>query len=642
VVAIKKTMNPSTIELITKTKTLMIMKLNSIKILFAIIMMMAGITAQAANVITMTTSKKVGEGIYLRITANGDYKVSGTDVRGGHYTLKSDTVTITGDVTSLYCGGNSLTSLDVSGDTLLTYLSCDNNSLTSLDVSKCTKLTILSCSYNSLTKLDVSNCTKLTWLDCEHNKLTELDVSNSNKLERIYCEGNNLGRGQMGRIVNLLADRTATTAGEFRVFDPAGDSNTIFMRQVAAAKAKNWEVKSYDSNTSVFADYEGLSTFTLTTKKAVGSVLNCKIALNGSSTALLMKGATYTAPNSDYTYSCTLDATTVKIDGDIKLLECENGSLTSLVANQAIYANSISCLNNYLRGSAMDALISSLPDRNSSTPSGSGAVVKSIIPVETTYGMLKAVQNGADIFGVPIVENNVITRKQVAAAKAKNWKVYAMNYFQGTTMGVEYSGADPVISMGGAKKAGDVMRVVYAVDGEDSISGATRNKYGGYTLSSDTMKVAGVVTQFICSGNSLKWLKVSDNTALEMLDCSSNAIEGANMDALISSLPERRGRDAGTLVAIHIGSDENNVCTTTQVAAAKAKNWNVKSVDEQKNYSDYAGSTPTTGTERIADDGNATIVAIYNVNGMKLAQLQPGLNILKMSNGTVKKLFLKE
>jgi hypothetical protein len=114
------------------------------------------------------------------------------------------------------------------------------------------------------------------------------------------------------------------------------------------------------------------------------------------------------------------------------------------------------------------------------------------------------------------------------------------------------------------------------------------------------------------------------------------------MDALISSLPERRGRDAGTLVAIYIASDDNNVCTTTQVAAAKAKNWNVKSVDEQKNYSDYAGSTPTTGIEHIADDGNATIVAIYNVNGMKLAQPQPGLNILKMSNGKVKKMFLKE
>jgi hypothetical protein len=217
-----------------------------------------------------------------------------------------------------------------------------------------------------------------------------------------------------------------------------------------------------------------------------------------------------------------------------------------------------------------------------------------------------------------------------------------MNYFQGTTMGVEYSGADPVISMGGARKAGDAMNVAYTVDGEDSISGVTRDKNGGYTLSSDTMKVAGVVTRLACHSNNLKWLKVSDNTALEWLNCCDNAIEGANMDALISSLPERRGRDAGTLVAILKLIGENNVCTTTQVAAAKAKNWNVKSTDGNGDFSDYAGSTPTTGTERIADDGNATIVAIYNVNGMKLAQPQPGLNILKMSNGTVKKLFLKE
>jgi hypothetical protein len=444
------------------------MKLNSIKILFAIIMMMAGITAQAANVITMTTSKKVSDKIALYITANGDYTVSGADKSSGnYYTLTSDTVTITGDATSLNCKGDSLTSLDVSGDTLLTYLNCKGNSLTSLDVSKCTKLTTLYCDHNSLTKLDVSNCTELTMLGCYHNKLTELDLGNPNKLKYLSCEGNNLGKGQMGGIVNLLADRTATTASVFIVFDPAGDSNTIFMTQVAAAKAKNWEVKSYDSNNSVYAGYEGLSTFTLTTKKAVGSVLNCKIALNGSSTALLMKGATYTAPDSDYTYSCTLDSNTVKIDGDIKLLECENGSLTSLIANQAIYANSISCINNYLRDAAMDSLVASLPDR--------------------------------------------------------------------------------------------------------------------------------------------------------------------------------KGMDAGTLVAIFIGSGENNVCTTTQVAAAKAKNWDVKSIDYDRNLSDYAGSSGTvTGTERIADDENATVVAIYNVNGMKLAQPQPGLNILKMSNGKVKKMFLKE
>jgi hypothetical protein len=96
------------------------MKLTSFKILFAIIMMMAGITAQAANVITMTTSKKVGNKIALKVGASGNYTVSGADGSSGTYTLTSSTVTITGDVTSLTCSDDSLTNLDVSKDTLLT------------------------------------------------------------------------------------------------------------------------------------------------------------------------------------------------------------------------------------------------------------------------------------------------------------------------------------------------------------------------------------------------------------------------------------------------------------------------------------------------------------------------------------------
>jgi Leucine-rich repeat (LRR) protein len=46
-------------------------------------------------------------------------------------------------MTFLYCDSNSLTSLDVSGCTALTYFDCGNNSLTSLDVSTNTALTTL-------------------------------------------------------------------------------------------------------------------------------------------------------------------------------------------------------------------------------------------------------------------------------------------------------------------------------------------------------------------------------------------------------------------------------------------------------------------------------------------------------------------
>jgi hypothetical protein len=458
-------------------------------------------------------------------------------------------------------------------------------------------------------------------------------VSNCNKLKRIYCYGNNLDRESMDKFVSRLVDRNGTEAGTIKVYDPKGDNNKIFMTHTTAMRAKNWSVQTKDG-----VDYEELSAFTFTTKRAVGSVLSCGITL-GRSTALLMKGATYSAPDSTHSdYRCTIEATTVKIDGDIKQLVCDHNSLTALTTNYNQYSESISCLDNYLRGAAIDSLVASLPDRNAGTNSETG--------MQMPMGKLTVLQEGTEATGEPIIENNIITRKQVAAANAKRWEVYAVKYINGTSTTEVYSGSDPAISMGGAKKAGDKIRVSYTIDGEYSISGATELPIGSgfynYELNAETMTVAGVVTKLRCSHNSLRWLKVSDNAALEWLDCSDNTISGENMDSLIASLPDRIGKDSGTLAAIYTEGDAN-VCTTTQVAAAKAKNWDVKSIDYDRNLSDYAGSSGTvTGTERIANDGNATIVAIYNVNGIKLTEPQRGLNIIKMSNGKVKKMFLKE
>lgn len=60
----------------------------------------------------------------------------------------------------------------------LTSLYCNGNALTTLDVSHCTQLTTLFCQGNTLTALDVSGNPKLVNLNCQSNALTELDVSN--------------------------------------------------------------------------------------------------------------------------------------------------------------------------------------------------------------------------------------------------------------------------------------------------------------------------------------------------------------------------------------------------------------------------------------------------------------------------------
>ena len=158
-------------------------------------------TLLAEGVITMTTSKRVGETISLIIEANGDVTIDGvkesaqTDGHGKHYTLTSQTVTIRGDVTTLYCSNNQLTRLDVSGCTALTTLSCGSNQLTSLDASGCTALTEVYCHDNPLTSINLSECQSLKEFSWINGQLTSLDVSSCTSLTELNCSTTNETKG---------------------------------------------------------------------------------------------------------------------------------------------------------------------------------------------------------------------------------------------------------------------------------------------------------------------------------------------------------------------------------------------------------------------------------------------------------------
>jgi Leucine-rich repeat (LRR) protein len=89
-------------------------------------------------------------------------------------------------------GSNKYTTLDVSSNTALTFLGCNTSQLTSLDVSKNTALNLLDCRENKLTYLDVSKITTLTELYCQSNQLTNLDVSKNKALEFLNCSKNQL------------------------------------------------------------------------------------------------------------------------------------------------------------------------------------------------------------------------------------------------------------------------------------------------------------------------------------------------------------------------------------------------------------------------------------------------------------------
>ena len=161
--------------------------------------LLASSSLLAEGVITMTTSKAVGETIKLKVEASSNVTIEGAQKTGETnasgtptYTISSQTITIQGDVTFLQCSNNQLTSLDVSKATALEFLDCFLNQLTSLNVSGCTALRVLTCYDNQLTSLNVSKNTALEFLYCFRNQLTNLNVSGCTALRKLTCYDNQL------------------------------------------------------------------------------------------------------------------------------------------------------------------------------------------------------------------------------------------------------------------------------------------------------------------------------------------------------------------------------------------------------------------------------------------------------------------
>lgn len=96
------------------------------------------------------------------------------------------------NITTLLCGANTLSTIDVGNNVNLNALNCASTGLSSLDVTNLTVLDTLYCAGNGLTSLDVSNCIELKLLECHINNITSLDISQNPALEFLNCASNNI------------------------------------------------------------------------------------------------------------------------------------------------------------------------------------------------------------------------------------------------------------------------------------------------------------------------------------------------------------------------------------------------------------------------------------------------------------------
>ena len=95
-------------------------------------------------------------------------------------------------LTTLYCGNNQLTALDVSQNIALATLSCKTQEIATLNLSQNIALITLYCNNNNITNLDLSANQNLTNLNCSYNQLTNLNLSQNSNLINFNCQGNSL------------------------------------------------------------------------------------------------------------------------------------------------------------------------------------------------------------------------------------------------------------------------------------------------------------------------------------------------------------------------------------------------------------------------------------------------------------------
>jgi hypothetical protein len=96
------------------------------------------------------------------------------------------------DLLMLDCEDNTISTLDLSFNTMLTFLDCNNNTLSSLNINANTDLISLNASDNSLTNINLANNLALSDITLQNNQLTDLDLANNSNLYQIVAHDNSL------------------------------------------------------------------------------------------------------------------------------------------------------------------------------------------------------------------------------------------------------------------------------------------------------------------------------------------------------------------------------------------------------------------------------------------------------------------
>ena len=516
------------------------------------------------GVITMTTTKAVGEKITLEIWG-GNVTIEGVKEpfsRGSApYTLTGQTVIIRGNVTKFNGWNNKLTNLNVSSCTILTSLKCFGNKLTSLDVSGCTALTELKCNDNQLTSLDVSSCTALTTLDCYRNKLTSLNVSGCTALTELKCYDNQLTALDVSQ--NTALTRLDCYDNQLTALDVS--QNTALTRLDC---------------------YRNQLTALDVSKKTKLETLNCQ---QNQLTALdVSKNTKLETLNCQQNQLTALD---VSQNTELTNLNCQQNQLTALDVSQNIVLTKLSCSDNKL--TALDV--------------SENTVLTKLFCGINQLTALDVSQNTAliwlDCFNNKLTMLDLSKNTALTTLGCFNNKLTALDVSQNTALEKLYCSDNQLTALDVSKN-----------------TALTELFFDGNKLTALDVSQNTALIWLVCYNNQLTALDVSKNTALGTLRCHGNQIKGEEMTRLVNSLPDRIGKKAGKFTVVQEPALEGNICLKSDVAIAKGKNWNTlkykSDTDEDVAYEGAEDAHPLKVTLTKEGEGTLTATGAADLNAV--------------------------
>ena len=255
--------------------------------------------------------------------------------------------------------------------------------LTEEEIAGVTTINVMAKRIQSLKGIEYF--TELTTLDCTGNQLTELDVTKCIKLTDLKCIWNQLATLDVSK--NTALTTLSCSGNQLTTFDVS----------------QNTTLETLGCGINLLTSLD-VSQNTMLTE------LHCQenqlTELDVSKNILLKNLSCYDN-----------QLTSINISGHTALesLRCAGNNLTELDVSGCPALNELICMNNQIRGEAMDALVESLPT--------------------VDRGHLGVINH--------IDEQNVMTKSQVAAAKAKGWYV---QYNNDRNQWKNYEGSDDPVT----------------------------------------------------------------------------------------------------------------------------------------------------------------------------------------------------